>query len=409
MKERLRKSFKGGLRLLTLTLGSGEHLDYVRSEWLAEGPGEGLLPFRYQGCEKGATLNYDVLGLVQLPQFVKAPLSSAQYESLLRQLCSVVALCVSQDVPTSGLWFDPEGVFVTPEGRLRFVLVPVSGYVKAQHSTPLELIGWLGSSAHVSMAVGESHRHVSAVGDWARRQSVFSPQKFGRFLDGEYERTPVPGPGAGPGSPGPSTLSDSSPLGRGCHDCVEAAKSGRGQRAAQGRDGATLDPLDLFGVNAQGRAPRPMARRISRTTYEVVPHEVERPSVSGDTLSLGSGSLGTRQDAMRPVPAADNGVPAIASPPAVSVRRLRDGLRLQVPGQPAVLGRSETCDLHFGGNLGMSRRHLEVSPDADGLTIRDLGSSNGTYVAGSRLAPQGSVHVDRGGHFTVAGDDFLVE
>lgn len=140
------------------------------------GPGRGPSPFRYQGCEKGATLNYDVLGLVQLPQFVKAPLSSAQYESLLRQLCSVVALCVSQDVPTSGLWFDPEGVFVTPEGRLRFVLVPVSGYVKAQHSAPLELIGWLGSSAHVSMAVGESHRHVSAVGDWARRQSVFSPR-----------------------------------------------------------------------------------------------------------------------------------------------------------------------------------------------------------------------------------------
>ncbi|WP_207302589.1 FHA domain-containing protein [Olsenella sp. Marseille-P4559] len=460
MKEKLKKSLRGELRLLTLTLGNGERLDYVRSEWLAAGPGEGFLPFRYEGQGKGAILNYDVEGLVKLPQFVRAPLSIAQYESLLRQLSSVVALCVSQDVPTSELWCDPEGVFVTPEGRLRLVLVPVSGYVKAQHSTPLELLAWLGSPANAHMAVEEDYRHVSAVGDWARRQSVFSPQGFERFLDGEYGRRPVPGRAAGLVSP---TLgsSGSSPYGRapsaqglagsaGVPRAAETVGADRGQHVTQGRGRALLDPLGLLGMDAQKEDPRPVATRVSRAAFEVVPHEEGRPSTSGDTSSLGSGSLGTSREATQdtqeaprdaaqatawqeaPHATASEAVPEIpqvtpretpqgttqadpgdgarmSAPPAVYVTRLRDGLRLRVQGETAMLGRSSTCDLHFGGNPGMSRRHLEVRPTADGLTIRDLGSSNGTYVAGSRLASQDVAHVGRGGRFTIAGDEFLVE
>jgi hypothetical protein len=36
----------------------------------------------------------------------------------------------------------------------------------------------------------------------------------------------------------------------------------------------------------------------------------------------------------------------------------------------------------------ISRRHAEVAPRVEGIAVRDLGSSNGTYVGGRPLAPQ---------------------
>jgi pSer/pThr/pTyr-binding forkhead associated (FHA) protein len=50
----------------------------------------------------------------------------------------------------------------------------------------------------------------------------------------------------------------------------------------------------------------------------------------------------------------------------------------------AVIGRNTECDLQI--SLGMvSRRHCELNVKKDKVMVRDLGSSNGTYVAGKRI------------------------
>ncbi len=68
-------------------------------------------------------------------------------------------------------------------------------------------------------------------------------------------------------------------------------------------------------------------------------------------------------------------------------------------GDSAVVGRDPECDFVIDSPL-VSRQHLTVSADGDGWTLRDMGSSNGTYREGIRLTqePLGSGAVLRLGH-----------
>jgi adenylate cyclase len=55
------------------------------------------------------------------------------------------------------------------------------------------------------------------------------------------------------------------------------------------------------------------------------------------------------------------------------------------PSQTIVVGRAVTTDLPVYDPT-VSRRHAELIHAGDGLTVRDLGSSNGTFVNGSRIS-----------------------
>src|SRR5262244_1283358 len=54
------------------------------------------------------------------------------------------------------------------------------------------------------------------------------------------------------------------------------------------------------------------------------------------------------------------------------------------PGAPLVLGRALSSDLPVLDPT-VSRRHAEVTIETAGVSIRDLGSSNGTFVNGNRI------------------------
>jgi hypothetical protein len=49
-----------------------------------------------------------------------------------------------------------------------------------------------------------------------------------------------------------------------------------------------------------------------------------------------------------------------------------------------VIGRSRNCDLRLPGS-DASRRHAEIYPTANGFVVRDLGSTNGTFVNGEQV------------------------
>lgn len=75
-----------------------------------------------------------------------------------------------------------------------------------------------------------------------------------------------------------------------------------------------------------------------------------------------------------------------------STCRLRsdDGEQISVGSSPVVLGRNpDGCDL-ANPDGRVSRRHVEVVESAGGVTVRDLGSSNGTQVV------RGDVRLDVG-------------
>ena len=50
-----------------------------------------------------------------------------------------------------------------------------------------------------------------------------------------------------------------------------------------------------------------------------------------------------------------------------------------------VLGRRQDCDLRIP-TRDVSRRHCEIQVSEEGVTVRDLGSTNGTYVNDKRIA-----------------------
>ena len=54
------------------------------------------------------------------------------------------------------------------------------------------------------------------------------------------------------------------------------------------------------------------------------------------------------------------------------------------PGRALVVGRAVTSDLPVFDPT-VSRKHAEVSVAGDGLLVKDLGSSNGTFVNGNRI------------------------
>ncbi len=70
-----------------------------------------------------------------------------------------------------------------------------------------------------------------------------------------------------------------------------------------------------------------------------------------------------------------------ASPRLVVSNGPSEGRVLAVPPPPArlVAGRGETCDLSLS-DADLSREHVEVRSDLDGVVLRDLGSKNGTQV-----------------------------
>ena len=57
---------------------------------------------------------------------------------------------------------------------------------------------------------------------------------------------------------------------------------------------------------------------------------------------------------------------------------------------PVVIGRAAECDISVPADE-MSRRHALVKPTPDGLSVEDLGSSNGTYINNKRVQ-QGFLH-----------------
>jgi hypothetical protein len=78
-----------------------------------------------------------------------------------------------------------------------------------------------------------------------------------------------------------------------------------------------------------------------------------------------------------------------------------DGERYPLMGAMTVLGRDDAADIILD-DPGISRRHSELRVTTDGphfvTTIRDLGSTNGTYVNGERVT---TTHLEDGDHVTV--------
>ena len=62
------------------------------------------------------------------------------------------------------------------------------------------------------------------------------------------------------------------------------------------------------------------------------------------------------------------------------------GDAFEVDSAPLTIGRGGQNDLVLSGDDFASARHVRVEARRDGVWVQDLGSTNGTYVNGSRVA-----------------------
>src|SRR5262249_24362084 len=81
---------------------------------------------------------------------------------------------------------------------------------------------------------------------------------------------------------------------------------------------------------------------------------------------------------------------------------------LRLSGAACLVGSARDCDL-VSRDPAISRAHLELSAQADGIFVRDLGSRNGPFYLGQRiermvLAPGASLSLG-GARLTIEADD----
>jgi pSer/pThr/pTyr-binding forkhead associated (FHA) protein len=79
---------------------------------------------------------------------------------------------------------------------------------------------------------------------------------------------------------------------------------------------------------------------------------------------------------------------AIDTGALVTVRSnaLEQGSRFELNAKPITLGRAASNDIRLGDDEFASGRHARIEPRRDGVWVEDSGSTNGTYVNGTRLA-----------------------
>jgi hypothetical protein len=121
------------------------------------------------------------------------------------------------------------------------------------------------------------------------------------------------------------------------------------------------------------------------------------------TMSLGQrGATGL----FAPEPAVSPGPEETPSGPRITLVIINSGRRINLDiGDDLLIGRKDNArgifpdvDLGLDGgyDAGVSRRHAILAHKNNVYTIEDLGSANGTFVNGRRLAPQTAARIEHG-------------
>lgn len=141
----------------------------------------------------------------------------------------------------------------------------------------------------------------------------------------------------------------------------------------------------------RGDAPEPRERPAPR-------REREQPEAEAAYRRPAQTTQAPVQPARRPAPSGH-------SPVALEV----DGRRVPLTGAVSTIGRDESCTVVVD-DPGASRRHAEIRITHDGphlqVILRDLGSTNGTYLNGEQV---GSEELRRGDRITLGRTHLTVE
>ena len=374
-------NLKYNRRLDALVLKSGKRdaVSYRLATRLSTSDAPELLHL-WQEDADAEVFYYGVAGLSRLDVFTKRPLSLVQYRTMLESLHAVMDLCVREGLPQGNVCFNASCVYVDERGAMRFAFVPfecVDGVGSA-----LDLLLYLGGRG-IRMVLPQDESARRAVADFARSRSVLPAADLGAFLAECFGLS-----SCAPAAPVSGLVGGSGSLGY---------TGGTGPTGATGaaKKSMTFNPVAMM-------AGAPLRRDVAHGVAAEVAGTVE----SGPLANVAETSLLGGGEAVREDGVSAGAELATSAKPVVALVREADGATYMLPDAPVVLGRSQTCDITIAGNSALSRRHAQLDPVA--LTLTDLGSANGTFVDGVRLAPQASVPLAVGATFTLADEGFHI-
>ncbi len=148
-------------------------------------------------------------------------------------------------------------------------------------------------------------------------------------------------------------------------------------------------PVSPSGVPAQAARQAPLAYP-QMPQQKVSPVQAQQPAAGGVPCGSAWQHAGTRI-------------------PVFTVIRQRDGYTARMKALRATIGRSETADIHMGGEATMSRIHAILEYlSADAFALIDNNSPNGTFVKGVRLPSGGRTVLRSGSTFSLSDVEFEV-
>lgn len=86
-----------------------------------------------------------------------------------------------------------------------------------------------------------------------------------------------------------------------------------------------------------------------------------------------------------------------------------DGREFVTKKFPCIVGKGTKADLQISGNNAISREHLKISFKDDKFFIKDLESSNFTFLNGEKVKAKEKVQVKSGDELKIADDLFDIE
>lgn len=374
-------NLKYSRRLCALVLKPGKRdvVSYQLANRLSNSDFPELLRLRWEDADAKA-FYYGVEGLSELDDFIRRPMSLVQYRTMLESLYAVMDLCVREGLSQGNVCFDASYVYVDERGAMQFAFVPferVDGVGSA-----LDLLLYL-SGREVRMVLPQDESARRAVADFARSRSVLPAADLGTFLAERFGLSTCAG-----AVPEGGLVGGSGSLGY---------TGGTGYTGTTGaaKKPMTFDPVAMMtGVSLQRDVAHGVATEVAGTVESGPLANVAETSLLGGGETAHEGAIPAGAEL------------AAGAKAVVMLVRESDGATYTLPDAPVVLGRSQTCDITIAGNSALSRRHAQLDPA--GLTLTDLGSANGTFVGGVRLAPQISMSLDIGTMFTLANEGFRV-
>lgn len=86
-----------------------------------------------------------------------------------------------------------------------------------------------------------------------------------------------------------------------------------------------------------------------------------------------------------------------------------DGREFVTKKFPCIVGKGSKADLQISGNNAISREHLKISLKDEQFFIKDLESSNFTFLNGEKIKAKEKIEVKSGDELKIADDLFVVE